>query len=402
MITTAEATQAIFDATPSFAATDVALDNAIGRVLRQAVVAERDQPPFDRVTMDGIAIRHATFASGLNTYSIQATQYAGDPTVSLEADANCIEVMTGAVLPAGADCVIPVEQITTDGTTATITADYQPTHLQFIHAQGSDYAEGHTLLSSGVTLSAAHIAIIASCGLDRVAVSKTPRISVVSTGNELVPAGESILAHQIRMSNGPALTAMLTHQGFTDVTHAHLPDDRDTLSTKLAGLLEASSVLVLSGGVSMGKADFVPQVLQTLGVKLVFHKISQRPGKPMWFGIGPAGQTVFALPGNPVSSLVCCRQYVVPALLTASGRNPPKTIHAVLGEDFIFKAALTCFLPVRVEHQTDGHLKAIPVPTNTSGDFSALGDTDGYIELAREQIHFTSGSVMPFHHWRDA
>lgn len=399
MITTAEATQAIHDEISAFGATNVALDEAAGRVLRQTVVAERDQPPFDRVTMDGIAIRFASFADGLREFNIQATRYAGDPVVPLDADANCIEIMTGAVLPTGTDCIVPVERIEVSGKTATIASDYQPERHQFIHPQGSDYVDGHEILQAGETISPAHIAIIASCGLGTVAVSEKPSISVISTGNELVPAGEAITVHQIRMSNGPALAAMLKQQGFTDVLHEHLPDDRDTLNTKLAALLEKSNVMVLSGGVSMGKADFVPQVLKSLGVRLVFHKISQRPGKPMWFGIGPGGQAVFALPGNPVSSLVCCRQYVIPALLSASGRHTASTMHAVLGEDFAFKAPLTCFLPVRVDHETDGRTIAIPVATNTSGDFSALGATDGYVELPLEQSIFRAGEVVPLHLW---
>lgn len=399
MITTAEATQSILEEISPFDETKVALDDAAGRVLRQTVVAERDQPPFDRVTMDGIAIRFATFAEGVREFNVQATQYAGDPAVTLDADTSCVEVMTGTVLPTGTDCVIPVERIATSEATATIAPDYQPEHHQFIHMQGSDYVDGHEILHPGETLSPAHIAIIASCGLDTVAVSERPTISVISTGNELVPAGAAIAAHQIRMSNGPALVAMLKQLGFTDVQHTHLPDDRETLHTKLAALLEKSNVLVLSGGVSMGKADFVPQVLNSLGVRLVFHKISQRPGKPMWFGIGPGGQAVFALPGNPVSSLVCCRQYVVPALLNAGGRDTASTIHAVLGEDFSFKAPLTCFLPVRIDYKSDGCPIAIPVATNTSGDFSALGSTDGYIELPLEQNLFRAGDTVRLHLW---
>ena len=127
----------------------------------------------------------------------------------------------------------------------------------------------------------------------------------------------------------------------------------------------------------MGKADYVPEVLAKLGVELIFHKISQRPGLPMWFGIGPEKQAVFALPGNPVSSLVCCRQYVLPALLLASGREASAVETAVLAEDVTFKPALTCFLPVRLLADTGGKLMAQPVPTNTSGDFTSLTGTDG-------------------------
>ncbi len=149
----------------------------------------------------------------------------------------------------------------------------------------------------------------------------------------------------------------------------------------------------------MGKADFVPQVLADLGVKMVFHKISQRPGKPMWFGKGPDKQVVFALPGNPVSALVCCRQYVLPALLQAIGRNyaPQETV--VLHEAITFKPPLTCFLPVRVSGLADGRISAVPVPTNTSGDFATLSGTDGYVELALEQNEFSAGDIVPLHRW---
>jgi molybdopterin molybdotransferase len=243
------------------------------------------------------------------------------------------------------------------------------------------------------------IAIIASCGLDTVEVGRAPVIRVISTGNELVLPGQPVASHQIRMSNGPALVAMLTDQGFVDSSHDHLADDPVLLKRELGRHLDEASVLILSGGVSMGKADFVPQVLEELGVEVVFHKISQRPGKPMWFGIGPDKQTVFALPGNPVSSLVCCRQYVLPALFRASGRNTAPARFAVLAEDVEFGADLTCFLPVRTVSLNDGSIRATPVPTNTSGDFASLSGTDGYVELQKDESVFPAGSVVPLHLW---
>jgi molybdopterin molybdotransferase len=149
----------------------------------------------------------------------------------------------------------------------------------------------------------------------------------------------------------------------------------------------------------MGKADFVPQVLADLDVKLVFHKISQRPGKPMWFGIGPEKQVVFALPGNPVSAMVCCRQYVLPALLQATGRDSAPQETAILNEAVNFNPPLTCFLPVRTGSLADGKIGATPVPTNTSGDFAALSQTDGYVALARDRNDFPVGTVVPLHRW---
>ena len=399
MLTTAEATQAIKKSMPGFGSESVMLGKASGRVLQQIVSAERDQPPFDRVMMDGIAIRFAALESGNRHFSIQGTQHAGDPVQSLQEERNCIEIMTGGVLPKGCDCIIPVERISIVDGVATIENTYEAAANQFIHPQGSDHVAGYEVLRPGAIISPMDIAIIASCGFDNIEVGRAPEIRVISTGNELVAPGQPVAAHQIRMSNGPALVAMLSQQGFTRSSHNHLADDVVVLEREIGQHLDTADVMILSGGVSMGKADFVPQVLQQLGVEVIFHKISQRPGKPMWFGVGPNGQAVFALPGNPVSSLVCCRQYVLPALFRASGRGEAQQKYAVLAQDVTFAADLTCFLPIRSSSMEDGSISAAPVPTNTSGDFAALGITDGYVELRREESDFPAGSVVPLHLW---
>ncbi len=400
MLTVAEATLAIAEAMPVFDAQPTPLADAPHRILRQVVTAERDQPPFDRVTMDGIAISFDAWEDGARAFNIQGTQHAGDPVMTLETPANCIEIMTGCVLPEGTDCVIAVERLDVQDGVATVEEGYEATRNQFIHPQGSDYRDGDVILEPGSILSPMDIAIVASCGLAEVTVNWQPSISVISTGNELIPPGAPIEPHQVRLSNGPALVAMLAGHGFSEATHEHIEDDRDRLRNRLSALLSGNDVLVLSGGVSMGKADFVPGVLASLGVEVVFHKISQRPGKPMWFGIGPNEQAVFALPGNPVSSLVCCRQYVLPALFQASGRTAPKTVMAALAEDIQFNADLTCFQPIRLGTGPNGVISAVPVKTNTSGDFAALSGTDGYVELAREQNEFAAGTVVPLHRWK--
>jgi molybdopterin molybdotransferase len=398
MITTAEATQAISAAMPAFATDTVPLAAARGRVLREAVVAERDQPPFDRVTMDGIAVQFEYLATGNRQFTIQGTQHAGDPVQTLTSSLHAIEIMTGAVLPRNSDCVIPVERISIENGVATVEENYEAERLQFVHPQGSDYPVGREVLDAGRIITPMDVAIIASCGLENVQVSSQPVVRVISTGNELVPPGKPVEPHQVRLSNGPALVAMLSEQGFDKTTDEHLVDEPELLRERLGEILDESNVLILSGGVSMGQADYVPQVLDDLGVKLVFHKISQRPGKPMWFGIGPAGQAVFALPGNPVSSLVCCRQYVLPALFRASGREVAAPESAVLAEDVTFKPKLTCFMPVRLKND-NGRLLAAPVPTNTSGDFASLSGTDGYVELTLEQDEFPEGSTVLLHRW---
>ena len=398
MITTAEASSAIRAAIPAFPDELVSVDNAVGRILRQTVVAERDQPPFDRVMMDGIALRFDDFQGGTRRFPIQATQSAGDQQLTLESG-NCIEIMTGASLPHGADCIVPVERIGVTNDVAEIDAAYAAEARKFIHPRGSDHKQGTELLRPGKRVSPMDIAIINSCGLTDVTVSKAPSIRVISTGNELVPAGGPIEPHQIRMSNGPAVIAMLEQHGYHDSEHDHLIDEPALLKEKIGEHLDSADVLVLSGGVSMGKADFIPQVLEELGVKMVFHKISQRPGKPMWFGMGPKKQSVFALPGNPVSTLVCCRQYVLPALNAASGLPVPQPEFAALTQSFTFKSQLTCFLPVRLLSNTGGQVLAMPVYTNTSGDFAALSATDGYIELPLEGTTFPAGTAATLHRW---
>ena len=398
MLTTAEAREKILAAMPELAAEAVEVSAATGRILRQTVVAERDQPPFDRVMMDGIALAHADLAAGTRSFPLQCTQMAGEPAVSLE-PGKAIEIMTGASLPLGADCIVPVERIIVDGGVATLEDGYEAEQRQFIHPRASDHAEGSKLLTPGKCITPLDIAVISSAGLTELAVSRAPVIRIISTGDELVPAGENIKPHQIRMSNGPAMQAMLQQHGYADCDHDHLIDEREVLSEWIAVHLDAADVIILSGGVSMGKADYVPEVLADLGVEVIFHKISQRPGKPMWFGRGPDGQVVFALPGNPVSALICCRQYVIPALAKASLAAAKAPEFASLASDVTFNPDLTCFQPVRLISNAAGQVLAMPVKTNTSGDFTALSATDGYVELAREQTIFPSGTPVFLHRW---
>ena len=399
MLTTAEAREAIFSAMPQFPAEATPVGDANERVLRQIVRAERDQPPFDRVMMDGIALRFADLGRGMREFPVQATQAAGDPVLELQ-PGQCIEIMTGASLPENADCIIPVERIAVKNNIAIIEDGYPAKSGQFIHPRASDHAVGAHLLTPGKRISPMDIAIIASCGLTDLEVSRRPVVRVISTGNELVPPGAPIEPHQVRLSNGPAIQAMLGERGYTNCDHDHLLDDLDELRMRIGVHLAEADVLILSGGVSMGKADFVPGVLAELGVNVVFHKVSQRPGKPMWFGIGPNQEAVFALPGNPVSALVCCRQYVIPALDAASAATPRPPEFAVLAGDVTFEPELTCFQPVRLVSSAAGQVLAMPVKTNTSGDFTALSATDGYVELAREQSHFPAGTPVFLHRWR--
>ncbi len=394
MITSAEADTLLRANTPDFGNETVDLQHAVGRILREDINAERDQPPFDRVTMDGIAF---AYENGRDSFRVQGRVLAGQSPPNL-AEGCCVEIMTGAVLPPGADTVVPVEVIQIDNGRAKLSDPSNVKCGQFVHRRGSDHGSGALLLRSGLRLGGPEIAILASAGHANVQVARTPSVTIIATGDELVAAGQPLADHQIRLSNGPAMAAALREAGFSDVRELHVADTPAAITQTLSEALERSDVLILSGGVSMGKADFVPGALHELDCKRIFHRIRQRPGKPMWFGVSPRGQLVFALPGNPVSALVCHRRYVLPTLARAAGLRKDTALWLPLHEALEFSPDLTGFFPAVVE-RLDGISTVRAIATNTSGDFSALGGTDGLIELPQNQRHFAAGSAVRFIPW---
>jgi molybdopterin molybdotransferase len=372
------------------------LGQCAGAVLRENIYAERDQPPFDRVAMDGVALASHSPASSLR---IQATHAAGDAPLTLAGRGACIEVMTGAVLPAGCDCVVPVEEYTAAGGAVTFAPGTRMEAGRNVHRRGSDTRQGTLLVAAGVRLRAPEIAIAASAGMARIRVSSQPMLAVISTGNELVEPGEPVLAHQIRRSNVYAIVSALREHGFQRVADEHLRDDAAEMRERLHFHLETHDVLVLSGGVSAGRFDLVPAVLQELGVREVFHHVAQRPGRPLWFGVAPSGAAVFGLPGNPVSSLVCYTRYVLPGLLGSLGHSGRPAERIALGAAVKIGAPLTHFMPVRLEQDDWGRPWAQPAPTNGSGDFTALAGTDGFVELPPGPNTYPKGHVTRFYRW---
>jgi molybdopterin molybdotransferase len=372
------------------------LQELAGAVLRESIVATRDQPPFDRVTMDGIAF--AISSVGRRAFRIVGVQPAGAAPLALSEPDACLEVMTGASLPIGCDCVIPVEKITVRDGVAHLADDAKPSRGLNIHARGLDVRRGEPLLNAGTRLGPAEIAVLASNGLTHACVTRPPRIVVVSTGNELIEPGRAVEDWQIYRSNAHGVIAALQRRGFHSLAQDHLPDDLPALRARLQAHLDAYDILILSGGVSMGRFDYVPQALAELGVSVVFHKIAQRPGKPMWFGVGENGTTVYALPGNPVSTLMCLLRYVFPGLESALGAAPSSPESVALLEDFEVKPPLTFFLPVKLSRDGE-RLCAIPQPTRGSGDFVSLIGADGFVELPPGPQRVKRGARVPLYRW---
>jgi molybdopterin molybdotransferase len=243
------------------------------------------------------------------------------------------------------------------------------------------------------------MALLAANGVANVEVAMMPSIAIVSTGDELVEVGAPLGEGQIRRSNDSAVRAALRLDGFERVVMEHIVDDEAVTGERIADLLERHDVLLLSGGVSMGQRDYVPAALMGQGVRKVFHRIAQKPGKPMWFGIGPRGQAVFALPGNPVSALVCATRYARPALRAAQGLLAPAPEWVCLDSDVDVNPQLASFMPARVQSDAQGRLMAYPVPSKTSGDFSSLPRTQGFVQLPPGQGKAPAGSVAAFYRW---
>ena len=395
MITVEQATKIILDNAQPTKAVKVPLMQSLGRILRENVVADRDFPPFDRVTMDGIAIDFARFEQGQRTFPIENIQAAGAPQLTLLASNNCIEVMTGAMLPVGTDTVIRYEDVEIKDGLAKIMLEYLG-FRQNIHYKGIDKQKNDTLLKEGVKISSAEIGTFATVGKTEVWVSALPRVAIVSTGDELVEVGEMPLPYQIRRSNVFSVGAILRGVGGIEAEFFHYRDDERTITEGLKTLLEDFDIVILCGAVSEGKYDFVPKVLADLKVEKLFHKISQRPGKPFWFGKRHK-TVIFALPGNPVSAFLCAIRYIVPFLnkqrLDADSKFETN-LKARLTTEVIFKPDLTYFLPVKVTN-TEGELWATPCEGHGSGDLANLNDADGFLELPREQMVF--GKNQLFH-----
>ncbi|MDY7396208.1 molybdopterin molybdotransferase MoeA [Aureibaculum sp. 2210JD6-5] len=413
MITSQQAIEIILNQSQDVGIEEIPFLDSLGRVLKENIVADRDFPPFDRVSMDGIAINFDVFDKGKTNFPIENIQAAGAEQLVLNNNQHCIEVMTGAVLPRNTDSVIPYELVTIKDGQATVITE-SVLQGQNIHKKGLDRKQNDVLLGKNTIISAAEIGVLATVGKTNVKVAKQPKVMIISTGDELVEVDQNPLNYQIRKSNVYTLVALLQELKINAKT-AHINDDRAILKQKIEGFLEEYDVLLFSGAVSKGKYDFLPEILEELGVKKLFHKVKQRPGKPFWFGeaIGSFGMrdsggknevknnstTVFAFPGNPVSTFAGCLKYFYPWYQKSMGIPYENLDKAILSEDFTFKPELTYFLQVSLKNE-NGKLIATPKKGKGSGDLANLADADGFLELPADRTDFKKGEVFPLIKYR--
>ncbi|YCM46614.1 molybdopterin molybdotransferase MoeA [Verrucomicrobiaceae bacterium 227] len=381
LITPREADAFILDSTAVLESESVSLENALDRVLRENLYADRPFPPFDRVTMDGVAFRISDFEG--KPLRLQGLHAAGDPTPPPLEKGHCWQVMTGSVMPSDCDTVIPYEEVTLNENSGEIQCE--PVPGRFIHREGSDAQTGDLILRSGLRLGPGHLGIAASIGAVKLTVTRLPRIAILTTGDELIPAEQTPLPHQLRQSNGLTIENAIKQWGPALVTRTHLADDFKATREGIAEVLETSDLVILSGGISKGKKDYVRPALESLRGAPLFHGVAQRPGKPLAFWPGIA-----ALPGNPNSSLTTFTRYLAPLLQKLTGAPLPMRIRLPLQTSIESHPFLTMMLPALLNE--NGKLEILS-PQN-SGDFLTPLSGTGFVEITPD-----SGEVNEARYW---
>jgi molybdopterin molybdotransferase len=366
-----------------------------GRVLGAAVMADRDQPAFDRATRDGYAVRAGDVREALRVVgSVRAGESWSGAALG---EGEAIEIMTGAPVPAGADAVVMVEHTALVERALRVEAGRSLRVGENVVPRGAETLAGNVVLPKGRLLGAAEISVAASCGLAKVQVFARPKVAIVATGDELVELDEPMEAWQIRNSNSYALAALVEAAGGVG---ERLAIARDTLGELRAQVAEGreADLLLLSGGVSMGKYDLVEQVLREFRAEFFFTGALIQPGKPIVFGRLPSekGWTYFfGLPGNPVSAQVCFALFVAPMLRALSGRTEiaPVFVEARLAEEVKGGARVTRFLPAELSGGWDG-VEVRVVGWQGSGDVVANARGNGYVVLLAGVEHFPVGLTV--------
>lgn len=392
MVSVAEAEAIILKQAKDFGYELVPFEQATGRVLAEDIMADRDIPSCNKSTMDGIAISVDAFAKGIRSFTITATIAAGDaPTATLNEN-ECVEIMTGAPVPDTLDTVVRYEDVTITNGVATIQIS-TIRQGQNIHKRGKDKRQGDIVATSDQIVNAAIISMAASSGKGMLSVRKLPRTVIITTGDELIEVSEQPTVYQVRSSNNYTIKAVLQQYGML-CDMLHIKDDPQITKEQINKCLAAYDVIIMTGGVSMGKFDYVPQAMDELGVNKLFHKVMQKPGKPFWFGRNTGGTLVFAFPGNPVSTFLCLHRYFLPWLEACLRlNNSPTRPCAILEEDVTFMAPLQYFMQVQVSINDQGQVVAKPIEGNGSGDFANLVTSNAFMELPAEKSNFTKGTV---------
>ena len=395
----------------------VELADAVGRILAAAVAADDDQPAFSRSTRDGYACRAAE-ASAHVELPVTGSTHAGEaPPTALPAG-QAWEIMTGAPVPDGADCVVMLEHVERAGDAIRLASSRTIEAGENVVVKGAQSLRGDVLLEPGTRMGAAQIALAASCGYAHLEVYVRPRVAILTTGDELVPVDALPGPGRIRNSNAPMLAALVANAGGEPVVLPTAADSAEDLDAALARVLEAD-MLLISGGVSAGKFDLVEPALERMDSKVFFTGVRIQPGKPLVFAeiassglkpyinrsrseadSGPAPIPVFGLPGNPISSAATFHLFAAPILaaLAGSSETYPRFVLAQLSRETERKGkpGLTRFLPALCQFNpsAEGLPQVATVPWHGSGDLTAFAHSNCFVVIPEDKGFLEAGSVV--------
>ncbi|MCP4452749.1 MAG: molybdopterin molybdotransferase MoeA [Planctomycetes bacterium] len=400
MISPQNALEIVLETTRPLKMRSIGLADADGFCLAQDVRADRNLPPTDRSAMDGYALRAADITRFSGTLELIGEVAAGRVSASRVKPGKCVRIFTGAVIPSGADTVVKVES--TRETEGIVTV-MEPVKLgSHIRKRGEETAKGCVVLSRGAKLGPVQIGLCATLGKAIVKVYGHPRVAVISTGTEIVAPDQRAKSWQIRDANGPALCAALRTVGCGKALYRIAQDNASALRRTLRTALKNRDVVLLSGGVSVGRYDLVPQVIQEIGAKIRFHKVAIKPGKPVLYATFGRNQHIFGLPGNPLSALTGLHEFVLPAIRRMAGvaeQDCHPSVYLPLAETLTPRGKRLEHVLVRiVQHETGP--KLVPVLSRGSADLVAANLADGVVILPRDKRKCLAGKYVEFRSWR--
>jgi molybdopterin molybdotransferase len=396
MITYQEALQIVLSQSKNWGTESLALEDSLGRVLDEQIYADRDYPPFNRSAMDGIAINLKDWNEGIRTFYIVEQILAGQKSQFKLDKGQCYKIMTGAAVPQSADCVIRIEDLKLEKNNAEIIKEINVKQFQNIAKQGEDYKKGDKILTVNQhIINPPLVSLLASLGKSQVKVKKTPSVTIISTGDEIKGIESSIDSFSIRDSNSYALIAFFQQYKITGINKMAVKDEKKQMYEAIKNGLK-SQILVISGGVSAGEADYVPEILKELGTTQLFHKVQLKPGKPIWFGKN--GETiVFALPGNPFSVQVGFKIFIEPFLRKSFGLDTNTDFLLPMSTERIKKVSFDEFFPIKIT--LNGCAEIEPVKFNGSGDISASFKADGIGFQPASTEKLLKGEITSFKFW---
>jgi molybdopterin molybdotransferase len=389
MISFQEARSIILSKAHSFGVETVDLEDALGRVLAQDIYAPRDFPPFNRSAMDGIAINFRDLENGIRDFKSVETIFAGNNYQNNLNIGDCYKIMTGAAVPDDANVVIKIEDVEVKETHLHVLIDDFQIH-QNIAKRGQDLEKNEIALKKGTFINAATTGLLASLGKAIIKVEQLPRVNIITTGNEVLDLDQQISPEHIYNSNSYVLKAFLKQNKIETKNCVHLQDDIVTLEESIKELLN-TDILVITGGVSAGEADYIPQVLENLGLKKLFHKVAIKPGKPIWCGHTEKGALVFAVPGNPFSCLVTFKLFAEFYIKACLGFDAMQMQQLPINYDRNKKSSLDEFFPVEIK---DGLIHKIDI--NGSGDIRLGFAANALAMQMVTQKEIKKGTLVPY------